>query len=158
LEAEPRDVQALLHRGAAHEALKSYKQAIGDFAAAIKVDPSAATADMYYSLGRACILDNDFDSGIANLTKAIEMDPNRGLAYANRGVAYRNKGEYSRAVGDFRKALGLLKKPSRIATVQRLLEEAETLAKQSLTQGIVEVQPESLPGTEPPREDRKLFW
>ncbi len=45
------------------------------------------------------------DRAIANFTRALEIDPNDGYAYALRGMAWYKKGDYDRAIGDFTEAL-----------------------------------------------------
>ncbi len=136
-------MEALTYRGKAYEAVKSYKEAIGDFSRAIEVDPAAATPEMYYDLGKNYLLGGDWDRAVETLTKVVQMQAINGLAYANRGVAYKEKGEFLKAAEDFRKALSLLKEESRIATVRRFLNETEKRIQASRPPAPVAVSPDN---------------
>jgi tetratricopeptide (TPR) repeat protein len=57
--------------------------------------------------GEAYYKDGDFDSAIAEFTKAIRLDPAAAAAYNNRGFAYRRKRDYDRAIADFTDAVKL---------------------------------------------------
>ena len=48
-----------------------------------------------------------YQTAIADYTKAIQLDPDYALAYNNRGVAYRNLGQYASADADETKACSL---------------------------------------------------
>jgi len=49
----------------------------------------------------------DFDSAVADLSKAIELNSTDAADYVNRGMAYYNKKSYDLAIADFDKAIGL---------------------------------------------------
>lgn len=49
------------------------------------------------------IISGDFDGGISDFNKALEIDPNSILALNGRGVAYLKNGEYLKAIADFEK-------------------------------------------------------
>lgn len=55
----------------------------------------------------------DYDGAIAELNKAIELDPRRAEAYAERGWARRHKGDYDGAIADYSRAIELDPKFSR---------------------------------------------
>ena len=55
----------------------------------------------------------DFDSAVADYTKAIEMDPKSPEAFLGRGLAYSNKQSYDLAIADFDKAIEL--RPKNVA-------------------------------------------
>ncbi len=46
----------------------------------------------------------EFDAAMASLSKAIEKNPQMGLAYVARGQIFKEKGDYKKAAGDFQKA------------------------------------------------------
>lgn len=125
LQADPQNVNALSSRGKAYEALKLIDAATKDFTRVIEIDPQHAGADVDHELAKAKLLKGDYVGAIETFTKAIQRQPDYGLAYANRGVAYRNKGDFAHAADDFRKALTLLKEPERVRQVTGLLREAE---------------------------------
>ena len=47
----------------------------------------------------------DYNGSIADYTKAIEIDPNNGVAYSNRGVSKLRLEDYNGAIEDFTKAI-----------------------------------------------------
>ena len=49
----------------------------------------------------------DYTGAIADLDKAIELDPNYALAYTNRGLAKAHLKQYSEAIADYDKAIEL---------------------------------------------------
>ena len=51
------------------------------------------------------VKEGDYDSAIADYTKAIEIDPKDAKAYYNRGLIFNNIGEYYQAIADFTKAI-----------------------------------------------------
>src|SRR5262249_38133045 len=55
--------------------------------------------------GAAYIGKGEYDLAIADLEKAIGIDPKDAAAYSNRGLALSGKGEYELAIADFDKAL-----------------------------------------------------
>ena len=57
--------------------------------------------------GAACVLKEQWDEGIAQYNKALELNPRFAIAYRTRGFAYCGKGKYDRAVSDFNKAIEL---------------------------------------------------
>lgn len=64
------------------------------------------TADTdYFDQGVYCAQRGDYDTAIANFSKAIEIDPRDADVYRNRGLAWKLKGEYERALSDYREAL-----------------------------------------------------
>ncbi len=58
-----------------------------------------------YDDGVACLRRNEFDRAIDHLTKAIEANPSRAVAYAQRGIAYTQQGDFKQAERDFDRAL-----------------------------------------------------
>ena len=50
---------------------------------------------------------SDYGQVIADLNKAIELDPDYARAYNNRGIAYTDQGDYARAIADLNKAIEL---------------------------------------------------
>jgi tetratricopeptide (TPR) repeat protein len=53
------------------------------------------------------IVPKDFDLAIADLDRAIELNPNSPAAYAGRGIAYNGKNDYQKAIADFNRAVEL---------------------------------------------------
>ena len=49
----------------------------------------------------------DFDRAIADLTRAIALDPKNAVSFSNRGWAYQQKGDYDQAIADLTRAIAL---------------------------------------------------
>ena len=71
-----------------------------------KVD--AETKEDYFNRGSAYYVNGQYDKAIADLSKAIELNPKDAKAYYNRGLAYgKGKGQFDKAIADFTKAIEL---------------------------------------------------
>jgi tetratricopeptide (TPR) repeat protein len=64
----------------------------------------------------------EYNRAIADLTKAIELDPELASAYAMRGAAYAMKGEAAKAVSDLKKAIELSDDPVVLNMAQDILD------------------------------------
>jgi tetratricopeptide (TPR) repeat protein len=118
--------QAYFHRGAARsgsgdqhlaaddygraseldpECDEAYNRAVDSYSRAISVNPTNAAA--YYELGKIRVAraererSGNYEPGIADLSKAIEIEPKYTLAYLERGEAQRKKEQYVLAIADF---------------------------------------------------------
>ena len=69
--------------------------------------PEVKDAASYHSRGFTRFSKDQYDSAIADFTKAIEFDPNFLVAYYNRGVAYFDLDKYDLAIPDLSKAMEL---------------------------------------------------
>jgi tetratricopeptide (TPR) repeat protein len=49
----------------------------------------------------------DYERAIADMTRAIGVDPSYTIAIGNRGFVYNNKGDYDRAIADLTRAIEL---------------------------------------------------
>ena len=67
-----------------------------------RADDDAAT---YFIRGVFRYENGDFAGAIADLSKAIEIDPKHARAYYNRSVLHRAKGNNDRALADQKKAI-----------------------------------------------------
>jgi tetratricopeptide (TPR) repeat protein len=61
----------------------------------------------HFSKGTECLNNGMYDNAIAELSKAIEINPNNALAYNNRGSAYYSEGRYDQAISDYSKAIDI---------------------------------------------------
>ena len=62
----------------------------------------------YIMRAKALIIDKkDFEHALADLDKAVQLDPADALAYVSRGMAWGERGEYAKAMGDFDQAIRL---------------------------------------------------
>ena len=64
-------------------------------------------AATYFDQGMNAWEAGDLERAIADLDKAILLDPNFASAYSARGLAYRSKGDLDRALHDFDRAIAL---------------------------------------------------
>jgi tetratricopeptide (TPR) repeat protein len=67
----------------------------------------AAQAAYYTRRGRNRVAENRYREAIAELAKAIELDPSCAEAYNSRGYAYLREHEYTSAIADFTSAIRL---------------------------------------------------
>lgn len=93
-------------RGAVFSYERKVDQATEDLSKAISLGNDSAID--YANLGSVYI-DKDLDKAIANLSKAIEIDPRLAYAYNERGIAYERKGDATSARRDLRMAASLQK-------------------------------------------------
>lgn len=84
--------------GKVDEAIALYTKAI-----AIKKD----SADLYFVRGRAYKQRDKFDLALADLSKAIELNPRYADAYNHRAILFVGKGDRKRAEADFRTGCAL---------------------------------------------------
>jgi tetratricopeptide (TPR) repeat protein len=91
------------NRGIRHRANDDYDRAIADFDAAIKRDPTLATA--YGQRGWALYLKRDYDRAIADADEAIRLGPKLDQPHVTRGNALRGKGDVERALTEYAAAL-----------------------------------------------------
>jgi tetratricopeptide (TPR) repeat protein len=64
-------------------------------------------AAVYFAQGKTDHDKGDYDSALANLDRAILLDPNNAEAYDSRGEVYASKGDYAHAIADYNEALRL---------------------------------------------------
>ncbi|GEM_PF-1263401 len=95
----------LFYRGYIYQTQGNLAQAMADWAAAIKLDPTFALA--YYNRGVACFAQGKLDQAIAEYSAAIASDPKFPLAYNNRGWTLIKQGDYAQALSDLDHALAL---------------------------------------------------
>ena len=65
------------------------------------------SADSYYETALSNITEDDADNAVANLGKAIELNPNYVEAYMMRGLIYGSLHEFDKAIADFEKVVEL---------------------------------------------------
>ena len=82
------------------------QQAVEYFNRAIAFDPNDVSA--HHNRGVAYYEQQNFEQALADYTKAIEINPDRGsFAYCNRGGVYRGLGEFEKAIADYTTAIKL---------------------------------------------------
>lgn len=96
---------AYFNRGVEWGAAGKYDNAIADYSAAIKIDPTYREA--FNNRGNAYRRKGDSINALADYTEAIKLNPKRGLYYRNRGIVLQDKRDYARALADFEEAFKL---------------------------------------------------
>jgi tetratricopeptide (TPR) repeat protein len=89
-------------RGQAGKAVDDYSRVIG-----LNLNNASVHANAFACRGATYVQMGDFDSGINDCTRAIELDPASLAGYFNRGAAYMMKKSYGLAIADFSAALRL---------------------------------------------------
>jgi tetratricopeptide (TPR) repeat protein len=101
----------LLTLGLARFQVEDYEGAIERFTRATEqpVVPEEMTFRTYVYLyrGNSYARKGQFDSAIADFTKAIELNPQDAIAYNNRGNSYARIEQFNLAIADFTKAIEL---------------------------------------------------
>jgi tetratricopeptide (TPR) repeat protein len=97
--------QAYLERGDVYAARENWKQAIGEYDQAIRLNPTFAEA--YNNRGYAEYWGGRSDEAIADLSKAIDLRPIYPFAFNSRGVVYMSTGHPDQAIADFDRAIAL---------------------------------------------------
>ncbi len=92
-----------VNRGNAHSDAREFDDAILNYDAALKRDPTHAVA--FYDRGTAYRMKQDHDKAIADYGRAIALNSRYEDAFVNRGVAYAAKGDFDRAIADYTTAL-----------------------------------------------------
>jgi tetratricopeptide (TPR) repeat protein len=80
-----------------------YDQAIVEFEAAVKLDPTRA--DAFTELGHALIMKNKLDEAMEQFTKSLELDPESAKAHAGLGIVFLHKDQLDDAVDELEWAL-----------------------------------------------------
>ena len=102
--------QALTARGFGYVIQKDFDRALADFDAAIRNNPKLAAAYYY----RAAIqMGRDPKGALADINKAISLNPRDPDYFRERSSLYAKRKEYPRAIADLTTAIGLAKKPTR---------------------------------------------
>lgn len=101
IKQEPANAQYLNGRGRLCLDFNLHDEAIEDFEKAVKLDAKFAAA--YANLGLAKLL--KFGVGLAEINKAIELNPTFAEAYYNRANYHRAQGDLDKAISDYTKAI-----------------------------------------------------
>jgi tetratricopeptide (TPR) repeat protein len=97
------DAKSFLNRGNANAFKRNFDQAIADYSAALRIDPSLTVA--YGNRGNVYADKGDYGQAIADFNAVLRLNPNDAQAYYNRGTTYSDKGDYELAIKDFTTAL-----------------------------------------------------
>ena len=98
--------EAYKNRGICYSLLAEHENAIHDFNSAIAYSDKDDVA-LYSYRGFAHAELGDYDKGMVDINKAIELDETFEEAYLNRGIIFLWKEDYSNALNDFNHVIEL---------------------------------------------------
>lgn len=98
-------VEALRNRAEFHRRKRLFEEAIADCDAALKTEPSYASA--YRVRAQAHKDKGEFAAAIEDANKAIGLRPDDAMGYDIRGTVYRDMDKLDQAVTDFSQAISL---------------------------------------------------
>jgi tetratricopeptide (TPR) repeat protein len=102
LKLKPDNKNGYFNRSIAYYQTQQYDLALADYNNYLKYDPY--NFNVLYESGMLLRSMNKNDEAIANLTKAIELQPTLGIAYLERARAYTQAGNKAAAIKDYQKA------------------------------------------------------
>jgi tetratricopeptide (TPR) repeat protein len=105
LQAEPRNLPALLGRANANYASKRLTASLDDYSRVIDADPHSAMA--YFKRGNVHLDLKAFDSAFSDYSQSLKLDANQPAVLLNRSIAAARLGHRSDAANDQRRALQL---------------------------------------------------
>lgn len=101
----PDNFAAFFERGKRAHKAGDRDQAIADYTAAARIDPTFA--EVYNRRGNAYLDKGEIDRAIADYSRALHLDPGDPVLYYNRGKALEAKGAHAPAIADFSEAVRL---------------------------------------------------
>jgi tetratricopeptide (TPR) repeat protein len=107
VESNPMFAMAYQMRGAAHQQLKKYPQAISDYTMVITYGEPYFKAVGYYNRGVVKNMTGAFADAIPDFSQAIELDRKMAGAYFHRGISKSKIGDLAGRLEDFRQAARL---------------------------------------------------
>jgi len=108
-------------------ALGRLDEAVAEAKKAQQAEPTSLAINA--GAGWVSFLAHDYDQTIEQSSKAIEMDPNFGLAYFYRGLAYEQKGMFDNAIADLETAKGSQVRPTILGALGHAYAMAGNKAK-----------------------------
>jgi tetratricopeptide (TPR) repeat protein len=105
LQADPRNLPALLGRANADYSSKRLTVALDDYTRLIDADPHDAMA--YFRRGNIHLDLKEYDLAFVDYTESLKLDSNQPVALVNRSIAAARLGRRSEAANDQRQALAL---------------------------------------------------
>ncbi len=129
IEAKPEPNNIVLsviykHRGMAKFAKNSFEQALEDFIASCKYDPSSFRS--YYYVGIVYSILGDNEKSIENFDKSLELNEYQSHVYYRKALTYYNDSNFSLALKNLQKAISLgLDDEDTKKLHQKLLEKLE---------------------------------
>ena len=105
LQAEPRNLPALIGRANANYASKRFTASLEDYSRVIEADPQNASA--YFRRGNIHLDRKEFGAAFGDYSESLRLDSNQPVVLLNRSIAAARLGRRSDAANDQRRALVL---------------------------------------------------
>ena len=105
LQAEPRNLPALLGRANANYAGKRLTASLDDYTRVIDADPHSAMA--YFKRGNVHLDLKEFGFALSDYSQSLKLDPDQPAVLLNRSIAAARLGRRTDAANDQRRALAL---------------------------------------------------
>jgi Tfp pilus assembly protein PilF len=103
LKRDPKNAEALTHRGTIWHKKGEIDKALQDFDAAIKLNPKGANA--YAMRGIVRQEQRQLDKALADFNEAVRLDPKDAANYVLRGSVFSSRSDYDKALADFNAAI-----------------------------------------------------
>ncbi|MGM0408827.1 MAG: tetratricopeptide repeat protein [Bacteroidota bacterium] len=94
-----------VNRGATHQKLLNFDQALEDYSKTIQINPD--NPNVYLYRGSLYYQNSDFNEAIDDFSKVINIDPQNPYAFYNRGMVYLKLQEDDKSCDDFHRACEL---------------------------------------------------
>jgi len=137
----PQTAGEFLDRGLMFAQRNEYEKAFAEFNEAIRLNPNLAAAYLWRGISQHNIawqalkenrkdvlgisIANIEDRAIADITQAIQLEPNNPIGYSRRADAYFfGKGDYNSAIADYTHAIRIAPSPTQTHTVIDYLNRA----------------------------------
>jgi tetratricopeptide (TPR) repeat protein len=104
-------VESDLETGVKLKAQKKYREAIKCFDEVVSINPGDTHAYFAYcNRGAAYTELGEYEKALADLNKAISMNPNEESAFLSRGDLFKKRGLKDKAIEDYSNAISLIEK------------------------------------------------
>ena len=108
-----------------------------DYVAAVRITDSRALALHHVNRGAEALLADDLPRALAELARAIAVDPQTGAAWVNLGVAMRRSGDFERAEAAYREAIAV--EPRGVAAYDNLYSLLQTRGREDAARELLDV-------------------
>ena len=105
IESDPRSDGAYELRGLANQELKLFENAVRDYSADLRLNPTHAFA--LHQRGVCRVQLKQDDAALGDFDAALRLRPDFAATYVTRGYLFNRRGAYKRAIADFSQALAL---------------------------------------------------
>lgn len=156
LAAEPNNVQRFIQLGIAQSGARQFREAIETFTKGIQVAPNEAL--LYRWRGHRYLSVREFDRGMADFTRGIELDSTIYGIWYHVGIIRYARGDFDGAVGAFQRALARAPDAGELAgATDWLWMSLSRAGRTAEARALLERRPDSLPTTNAYARRLKLY-